>query len=290
MRERTRFARLPGLATDSWGTSILVVGCLSKSLASGQPMIFLRWYFFIAPNFLLGCCAFLLWRQRLHRIYPIFGAYVGFQLLLFIVLFTTDLLILPSITSLEMYRSVLVVGTGIGAVLQVGVVYELACELLLSRSSLANSLRPLLRWSLALALLIATGSSALLPRTSPEPLMLAFQNVNFASNLIAMGLLLALILCARAFGISWRALPAGIALGFGIDASGELCGSALLSVLVGHKGYITADFIRQVAGHLSVLIWLVYILKPERLPSFKGKHLGKGELETWGNELQKVVS
>ena len=252
-------------------------------------MLFLRWYFFIAPDVLLGCSAFLLWRQRLHKIYPIFWAYVGFHFLLFIVLFTIDLLILPSITSLEIYRSVLVVGTGIAAVLQIAVVYELACELLLSRSWLANSLRPLFRWSLALGLLIAAGFSALLPRTSPEPLMLAFQNVNFASNLIATGLLLVLILCARAFGISWRALPAGIALGFGINASGELCGSALLSILVGPKGYIATDFIRQVAGHLSVLIWLLYILKPERLPSFKGKHLGKVELETWDNELQKIA-
>jgi hypothetical protein len=138
-------------------------GLPSEKLISGQPMLLLRWYLFIAPSVLLGCCAFFLWRQRLHRIYPVFGAYVGFQLLQFIVLFITDLLVLPSITSLATYRWVLVVGTGIAAVLQVGVLYELTSELLLSRSWLANSLRPLLRWSLALALLIAAGSSALFP-------------------------------------------------------------------------------------------------------------------------------
>ena len=252
-------------------------------------MLFLRGYIFFAPSLLLGCCAFLLWRRRLHRIYPIFGTYVGFQLLQFIVLFATLLLIFPSIASLETYRWVLVVGTGIAAVLQIGVLYELASELLLSRSWLANSLRPLLRWSLALALLIAAGSSALLPRTASEHVVLAFQILDFASNLIATGLLLALILCARALRISWRALPAGIALGFGINATGELCGSALLSVLVGRNGYVATDFIRTGSYHLCVLIWSIYILRPERLPSFKGKPLGKVELETWDDELQKMT-
>jgi hypothetical protein len=61
-------------------------------------MLFLRGYLFFAPSLLLGCCAFLLWRRRLHSIYPIFWAYVGFQLLQFIVLFATYLLIFPSIS------------------------------------------------------------------------------------------------------------------------------------------------------------------------------------------------
>jgi hypothetical protein len=119
--------------------------------------------------------------------------------------------------------------------------------------------------------------------------MLVFQILDFAANLIATGLLLALILCARALRISWRALPAGIALGFGINASAELCASALLSVLVGRNGYIATDFIRTGSYQLCVLIWVIYILKRERLPRFQGKHLGKVELETWDDELQKMV-
>lgn len=252
-------------------------------------MLFLRWYLFIAPSVLVGCCAFPLWRQRIHRIYPIFGAYVVFLLLQFIVLFTSNLLIILSVASLATYRWLLVVITGVAAVLQVGVLYELASELLLSQSRLANSMRPLVRWSLALALLIAAGSSALFPRTASEHVVLVFEILDFAANLIGTGLLLALILCARAVGISWRALPAGIALGFGINSSAELCASALQSVLVGRRGDIATDFIRTGGYHLCVLIWFIYILKPGWLPSFKGKALGKVELETWDDELQKMV-
>jgi hypothetical protein len=252
-------------------------------------MLFLRWYFFVAPNLLLGCCALLFWRRRLQRNNPIFAAYVGFLLLEFVILFITDLLIVPSITSLATYRWLLVVGTGVAAALQIGVLYELAGELLLSRSSLAHSVGPLLRWSLATALLVGVGFSALFPRTGSERIMLAFQVLDFASNLMGVGLLLALMLCTRALRISWRNLPAGIALGFGINASAELCGAALLSVFVGRNGYVATDFIRTGSYHLCVLIWLIYILKPDQMPSFTGNRLGKADLETWDQELQKMV-
>jgi hypothetical protein len=195
-------------------------------------MLFLRWYFFVAPNVLLGCCAFFFWRRHLQRQYPIFAAYIAFQLLEFAILFIADLLIVL-ISSLATYRWLLVVGTGVTAAIQIGVLYELAGELLLSRSSLTRSVGPLLRWSLATALLAGAGFSAILPRTGSERVVLAFQALDFASNLMGAGLLLALMLYTRALRISWRSLPAGIALGFGINASAEICGAALLSILSG---------------------------------------------------------
>jgi hypothetical protein len=252
-------------------------------------MLFLRWYFFVAPNVLLGCCALLLWRRHLHRKYPIFAAYVAFLLLEFLSLLIADVLILHSIISLATYRWLLVVGTGIAAALQIAVLYELARELLLSRSALAHWVGSLLRSSLAIALIAAVGFFALFPQTGSERVVLAFQGLDFASNLIGVGLLLALMLCTRAFRISWRSLPAGIALGFGINATAELCGAALLSVFVGRNGYVATDFIRTGSYHVCVLIWLVYILKPDRPPNFKGKRLGKVDLETWGRELQKML-
>lgn len=252
-------------------------------------MLFLRWYLFVAPSVLLGCCAFLLWRQRLDRKYPIFAAYVGFQFLQFIVLFTADLLALSSIGSLATYRWVLVGATGVVAVLQVGVLYELASELLLSQSSLANSVRPLLRRSLASVLLIAVGSSALLPQTASERVVTAFQVLDFASNLMATGLLLTLTLCTRALRISWRTLPAGIALGLGVNATAELCGSALLSVVVGRSGYVATDLIRTGSYHVCVLIWFIYLLRPAPSPNLKGKRFRKADLEAWDEELQKMV-
>lgn len=252
-------------------------------------MFFLRWYLFVAPSVLLGFCAFLLWRKRFYRKYPIFAAYVGFQLLQFVVLFTTDLLIPLSLASMATYRWLLVLATGGVAVLQIGVLYELGSELLLSRSSPANSLRPLLRWSLASALLIAVGSSALFPRTGLEHVMLAFQILDFASNLLAVALLLALIVCTRALHLSWRRLPAGIALGFAINASAELAGSALLSVLVGRARYIATDLIRTGSYQVCVLIWLIYIFLPTKPLGFTGRRPDRAELEAWDQDLQKMV-
>jgi hypothetical protein len=92
---------------------------------------------------------------------------------------------------------------------------------------------------------------------------------------------------ARALHISWRNLPAGIALPLGISASAELSAAALRSVL-GRAGYIPMDFIRMEAFHVFVVIWLVYIFcQSDRLDS--GAGLRRSDLELWDQEVQRMA-
>ncbi len=252
-------------------------------------MLFLRWYFWVAPNLLVGVGAVNFFRRRLHKEFPVFALYVVFLLLQFIVFVTIDLLIVASITSLEMYRWVLLLATFIAAAFQLAVIYEMAKHLVLSRSSsLAGPLRSIVRWSLALLLLAAAASSALFPQTGLDHVTAIFQVLDFSSSLLAIGLLITLLVFSQALHISWRSLPAGIALGLGIFASAEISGSALYSVL-GRPGYISIDFIRMGAFHVCVLIWLIYLFLPERAPSRTGEHLPEPDLEFWNQELERMV-
>jgi len=252
-------------------------------------MLFLRWYFWVAPNLLLGLGAANFFRRRLHNQFPAFALCVVFLLFQFIVLVIVALLIIPSITSLATYRWFLLSAKLITAVLQLAVIYEVAKHLVLLRPSfLAGPLRSILRWSLALLLLAAAASSALFPQTGLDRLTAIFQVLDFSSSLVAIGLLIAVLVFSQALHISWRSLPAGIALGLGIFAGAEISGSALYSVL-GRPGYISIDFIRMGAFHVCALIWLVYLLLPERAPSNTGEHLPAPDLEFWNQELERMV-
>ncbi|MBV9615748.1 MAG: hypothetical protein JO031_09850 [Ktedonobacteraceae bacterium] len=171
---------------------------------------------------------------------------------------------------------------------QLGVLYELANELMLSRSSSANLLRSLLRWTGATLLLVAAIVSASFSQPAIMRVMKVFQTLDFSSNLIIIGLLLSLLLFSRMLHISWRSLPSGIALGFGVLASAEMAASSLLSLL-GRPGYVKVDLVRMAAFHMCVLVWLFYIFFPPKAPIMRGTGLKKLELETWGQKLGRMV-
>ena len=251
-------------------------------------MHFLRLYLLIAPNLLLIPCLVGVLRDELRRRYPVFGLYISAELAIFLILFLVDRLIAHSMTSLLTYRWILVIGTGVSALLALGVLYELADELILSRSSISRLLRPIVKWTAAILVLTAAFFSALLTSLGTERVITVFQTLDFSANLIKIGLLLALLLLTSVLDVSWRSLPAGIALGFGIWAAAEISASALISQL-GSRGYVTIDFIRMGAFHLCVLIWLVYIFLPERTAQYKGTGLSSSELELRSQELRKMV-
>ncbi len=249
-------------------------------------MLFLRYYLWIAPHVLLVLFLVRSLRRGLHRRLPIFFSFVVFEFLQFLGLFAVSRVIAPSST--EVYRVVLVSGVAISTCLALGVIYELADDLLFSRLSLTGILRPLLRWSAVVLLLLAAVACATLPGVGVQRVANIFQSVDFASSLLKTGLMLCLFLFSGALRISWRSPSAGVALGFGIAASLELA-TAALRAYFGKSSFIAVDVAQMVAYHIGVVVWLVYVWLPERAPKFAGSGLPKSEIEFWNHELQRMV-
>jgi hypothetical protein len=248
-------------------------------------MLFLRYYFWIAPHLFLGVLVAGFLRRGLQRQQPIFFAYMVFTLIQFLTLFTVSLF---ATSSLNSYRWVLVCGMGVDSFFQFAVIYELTSELLLSRSSLAGPLRTVLRWVSAVLLLVAAGISGAFSSISVQRVVNVLQVVEFSSSVVRCGLLIILFVFTRALQISWRSRSAGIALGFGILASIELAGVGLRGAF-GRSGYITVDLVQMAGFHVCVLIWLVYLFLPERTPAFAGRGLPETDLALWDQELQRMV-
>ena|SRR5438477_4338277 len=248
-------------------------------------MLFLRYYLWFAPHLLLGAVLIGLTRRKLFRKLPVFLSYLVFNLLQFLTLFALSRMHPFPIVK---YRWLLAIGTGINGFLTLAVIYEVANDLLLSRSPLTQSLRSLLRWTAALLLLLAAIVSAILTKFDLGRAINVFQVLDFSASVVQCGLLIAMFLFSRAFHISWRSPAAGVAVGFGVAASLELANAALLGVF-GNSGFIATDIVGMAAYHVGVLVWLVYVFLPQRAPAFAGAGLQKSEIEFWDQEVQRMV-
>ena len=252
-------------------------------------MHFLFWYLWIAPHIFIGVSLALFLRRGLHKQFPLFFTYMLFELFQFLMLISADIfVVLDPAHPLNLYRWILVWGLGISSLLSFGVIYELVNQMVLSRSTLAPVLRPVLRWSAAALLLLTAIASARLAVTGVERVMNVFQVLDFSSSVLQVGLLAVLFLFSRVLRVSWRSFPVGIAVGFGILGCVELSAAALLSAF-GSGGYAAIDAVRLAAFHACVLVWLGYLAFPEREPKFAGKTLQKSELELWDQELQRML-
>lgn len=251
-------------------------------------MFFLRLYLWAAPHVLLAIFLVRFLRLERQKDYPIFFAYVLASLAQFVALISINLLLLRSLVSLATYRWALVVSTGLIAVAELAVLYELANVLILSRSSLGRLLRPLLRWAGALLLVAAVGSSALLHENGIDRAMKVFDALDFASSLISIGLVATLLMFSRFLRVSWRGLASGVALGFAILGVIELAAATLLAKL-GHSYYVRIDLLRLFGFHLAVLVWLIYMFLPRGSAGFTGNRLDQSRLQAWNEELQGIV-
>jgi hypothetical protein len=250
----------------------------------------LLFYLWIAPHALLGLVLIFLLRRKLRSRFPFFFYYCLFQLVSFLASFGIYIqwtILHPDKIS-DLYYDVLIAGVGVSALLEFAVLYEIANELILSSPYLARNLHPLLRWAAGASLLLAVVVSAMLSRPDLAKVITLFQTLALSANLIEVALLLTLLVFTSALGISWRSLPAGIALGLGVSAAAELGASALLSQF-GRSGYVTTDLIRTIAFSICVLIWLVYVLLPERTKARRADDLQLSDLELQVQELQKMV-
>ena len=248
-------------------------------------MLFARYYLWIAPHALLAVFLVCLFRRRWQRQLPVFTSFVVFKLIQFAVLFAISL---HSPFSAPMYRWALVFGAAISSILELAVIYELANELLLSHSSRASVLRPALRGLLAVFLLGAAIGSGALSDISLQRVFNVFEVVDFSSNLIQAGMVLALFIFARALRLSWKSWVAGVALGFGVSACIDLA-SAALRAGFGSSSFIAVDVTEMASFHVSVVIWLVTVFLADHTPPFPESQLKLSDLEVWDHELKRMV-
>jgi hypothetical protein len=117
------------------------------------------------------------------------------------------------------------------------------------------------RWVVAISFIVALSSSYMPTEISHRPLYLAFIDLMRCVSVLELCLLAFVTLVAQKVGLSYRSLPFGLSLGFGISAALDFIQSAIAFHV--HTVYSGVGLVCQAAGIAVFGMWAIYFWKPE---------------------------
>jgi len=109
-----------------------------------------------------------------------------------------------------------------------------------------------------------------------------------ATRVVEVGLLMFLFGASAAFGLHWKQAEFGIALGLGLYVAVHLATVTLLSQL-GQQTLQVLNVVNILAFNSSLLVWLGYLLAPERVTS-TGEVPKRAQLEQWNQAVMELIS
>jgi len=252
-----------------------------------QPHSFLWHYLWVAPNVLSGLLAVFMWRNGRYRTFRNFFFLAAFEFLQWAVLYPLDLL--PSVRAENFWRACWITGL-IEAFIVFAVVSEIFAGVFGAYSAIARFGKTLIRWAGAILVLGATVAAAYAPIDNPFWLIPASHILQQTVYMIECGLILLLFLSVAYFNLNWDHTLFGIALGLGIIACVHLATWAIMANggMVDRRPLL--DMLNMATNHVGVLIWLYYLLIPEKVPAVRtGISLPENNLELWNQELERLL-
>lgn len=242
-------------------------------------------YLWIAPHLFLFGVAFGMWRKGLVRQFPVFFAYVVEEIVQFLVMY--PMVLLPSVSALTFLKfDVLAVGLSTG--LRFGVIHEIFAYAFRNYPALAAFGKPAYRWGSATLLMIALLAAAFVGGKDPQHTLAVLSVLSRTASFLQCCLLLALFLSSAYLALSLRNQVFGIALGLGVFACVDLAVAAIRSEY-GTQHTTALNYVTMSVYHLCVFIWLAYLWLPEKVPQFAVNSLPEHDLETWNQELQRLI-
>jgi hypothetical protein len=203
------------------------------------------------PALELLLAAAMIWR-KLHRTFPIFFAYIIFQLVNFAVLFPIE-----RSGNYDLYFYAYWIGAVISLAIGFKVIHEIFLDVFRPYHTLRDLGTVLFKWAALVMFLVALVVAAASP-AGQSPVGQAVLTVQRCVRVIQCGLILFLLVFSRYLGVSWRQQSFGIALGFGGFASIELAGNALYSG--GQINNATVGFLSPAAYCCAIVTWLGYAI------------------------------
>jgi hypothetical protein len=252
-----------------------------------QSHSFLWHYLWLAPQILQAALVVFLWRRGIHKLFPVFVAYLTFGAIEQFTLYGMD--VLPSISSPTFWRAFWL-GAIIEGAIKFAVIGELFFHLLRSRPAIARAGRHLISGAGALFLLLAVAAAAYTPIVHRQLISISHAHLLLQSSYVVdCGLVLFLFLFATYFRLNWGHQAFGIALGLSIVWCEHMAAWALsASGTWLDKNYLL-DFLNMATQHFCVLIWFYFLLVPQKKPVRSAAPLPENNLDIWNRELERLL-
>jgi hypothetical protein len=250
------------------------------ALVSTMPLGLLIHDLWIGGIALQVLLAAILLAKRAWQKYPLFTAYVFFNLF-------------ETAATLSVYRNRAVyfytfwACEAICIVLGLAVVREIFTNIFSPHAALRKLATIVFRVAVVALILLACGAiyeQSGNARSIANGVLLASE----ATRIVELGLIMFLFLSSSAFGLHWRQNEFGIALGLGTWAAVELVNVTLMSHLSPSAGQILS-VVRSFSFNFSLLIWLGYLLVPERATS-SGEMPKQAQLEQWNQAVMELIN
>jgi len=187
----------------------------------------------------------------------------------------------------KLYFYLFWIGEGISVLLGIAVVYEVFRHLF----SLQSALRKVagISFVVTVTFLFVLGGSVFY---GPGPVGLQHLGSGIllaeeGARILEVGLLMFLFLFAGAFGLHWRQPVFGIGMGLGIFTAVELVNMVLRSRL-GAGATDVLNVVRMLAYNSSLIVWLGYLLAPERATSAAAVP-DRAQLEQWNQAIMELI-
>ncbi len=203
-----------------------------------------------------------MWRHKLHRLFPVFFAYICFQIFAFGVLFPMSSQWVNASYQLFFYSYWSC--AAINLVLGFMVIYEIFLDVFRPYYTLKDLGTVLFKWAALVMSLVAFVVAASSPTGDQGPIVQAVITVTRCVRVAQVGLILFLLVFSRYLGVSWKQLSFGLSLGLGLSAGVEL--GSLAFHVSGHASEMAVHMVNLVGYNISILVWLGYALvkSPER--------------------------
>jgi hypothetical protein len=242
-----------------------------------QQAVYIGWVIGLS---LLAVLAVTLIAKRMWGRYPFFVAYVFADLLQGVVGFLVR-------GHTQLYVKVYWPFELLGAFLGLGVVYEVFKNIFVAYPALKRLAANV--FQMAIVVLVGVGCFVMYTHSpvAGSRYVASFVVVEQGIRIIEVGLLISLFLFSGAFGLHWRQGAFGIALGLGVFATVELAGITFRAYL-GPTAAPLFGLARVASFNASLLMWLGYLLAPERVTSGIGA-LNKGHLEQWNQAVRELI-
>ncbi len=229
-----------------------------------QPHSLLWHYLCGSTSLLLLLLAVIIYRRSLHREFPVFLTFAVVQGIAGLALYLMSVgywYFKPPRVSGEFWWQANFVHLLIEVVLKFALIGEIFSQLLKPFPALSKLGKLMVRVVGPALVLTATWVVALSRPSQFFPVIANSHYLDLADFVIECGLLLFIFLFAAYFHLTWGRLAFGIALGRAIAASVQLGTWALWSNLpITIHQWLAADFVNLGVYHLSVLIWIYYVL------------------------------